>query len=100
MLSCQAFIFWVVDNFLKKQVRKTTSVHAAITNNDTALKYFKAMDKVKYYHKVGPEDGSESDVLLSNDEGMSDSQYRAAGTSSAKLTHSADDFSLLVPTAT
>lgn len=91
----QAFIFWVVDNFLKKQVRKTTTVHhTAITSNDTALKYFKAMDKVKYYKQVRREDvGSESDVLLSCDEDTesqySQSEITVATTVTGTNTHNA-----------
>ncbi|ELU04766.1 hypothetical protein CAPTEDRAFT_166869 [Capitella teleta] len=65
-----AFIFWVVDNFLKKQVRrKTMNVQSVSTNNDSGLKYFKSMDKVKYYQKVGgAEEGSDTDVLISADD--------------------------------
>jgi len=62
-----AFIFWVVDNFLKKQTYNT--VHrASINSNDTAMKYFKAVDNVKYYNNTEKADESESDVLLGNDE--------------------------------
>ena len=41
-----------------------------IDSNESAVKYFKAMDKVKYYKKVGDKDhhGSESDILLSTED--------------------------------
>ena len=57
-----------MDNFLKKQIRES-SPSRLINSNESAVKYFKAMDKVKYYSKVNSKDhGSETDVLLSGDD--------------------------------
>ncbi len=55
-----------MDNFLKKKKWKT--VHSTISNNETAVKYFKAVGKVKYYNPTDQGNDSESDTLLSYDE--------------------------------
>ncbi len=70
----QAFIFWVVDNFLKKKKWKTA--HTSVNSNESAVKYFKAIGKVKYYNPAGQGDDSESDTLLSFDD-ESDHKFAA-----------------------
>ena len=69
----QAFIFWVVDNFLKRKVFKTAPTNVALVSDasvgsDSNVKYHKASDKVSYYNKVADHTDSESDGLLSLDE--------------------------------
>ena len=96
-LFAQAFIFWVVDNFLKKKKWKT--VHTSINSNDSAMKYFKAVQKVKYYENTEHADESdESDILLSYDEESTmDSKFHCMeGNGSARSVQ----YSLLTPNLT
>ena len=84
----QAFIFWVVDNFLKRKVFKTTLTNVALVTDpsggsDSSMKYHKASDKVSYYNELATEHtDSESDGLLSLDEvdTVADRSTRARGT--------------------
>lgn len=62
-----------MDNFLKRKQWKTS--HAAINSNESAIRYFRAVDKVKYYDHTDHADESESDNLLSLDE-EPDTRYR------------------------
>ena len=66
----QAFIFWVVDNFLKKKAFKITPQQTTSNGggNENGMKYFTAVETVKYYERTEHADESESDVLLSLDE--------------------------------
>ena len=56
----------MVDNFLKK--KKWKAVHSPINSNESAVKYFSAVEKIKYYENTQCADESESDVLLSYDD--------------------------------
>lgn len=59
------FIFWVVDNFLKKKGRFATGK----PTSDSAVKFEKTNEKAKYYkNALMIADDSDSDVLLSFDE--------------------------------
>ena len=61
----QAFIFWVVDNFLKEK----HDGNILIDDNDKARRYLKAARKGKYYTQVKVlEPGSDSEQLLSLEE--------------------------------
>ncbi|XP_064605241.1 store-operated calcium entry regulator STIMATE-like [Liolophura sinensis] len=70
-LVVNAFIFWVVDNFLKRKIRKSVLVD---TNSDpeATMKFFKSSDRVKYYHKLAKTD--DAHCLLANDDD-SDGRY-------------------------
>ena len=64
-------MFWVVDNFLKRKIKKSLgSSNGADSSSGSSVKYVKATNKVKYYSRTENVDGSESDVLLSLDEDM------------------------------
>ena len=83
----QAFIFWVVDNFLKRKVFKTSPTNVALVTDasggsDSSIKYHKASDKVSYYKNVADNTDSESDGLLSLDDvdTMADRSTRAGTT--------------------
>ena len=56
-----------MDNFLKRK-KWGKPAHSSISNNESAMKYFKAVQKVKYYNNPENADDSESDVLLSLDD--------------------------------
>lgn len=64
----QALIFWVVDNFLKKKAFKKPTVAAPVENGNSGVKFFKMVDKARYFNANATNDDSESDVLLSLDE--------------------------------
>ena len=71
-LSFQAFIFWVVDNYLKKSIRHTTSRLRHInglspddTTNGTAGSVLYSAPGGRYYKRCPAED-EESDVLLAS----------------------------------
>lgn len=87
----QAFIFWVVDNFLKKKVMKI-SPQLPTPSNESAMKYFKAVETVKYYSKTEHADDSESDMLLSMDDEV-DIRYSQHGNQSNSTLSRADSIS-------
>ncbi|XP_041347484.1 store-operated calcium entry regulator STIMATE-like [Gigantopelta aegis] len=65
-LVINAFIFWVVDNFLKKSIQNSKTIY--VNDNDTSVKYYKTSERVKCYNRIEQADGFESDILLSADE--------------------------------
>ncbi|CAH1784250.1 unnamed protein product [Owenia fusiformis] len=77
-LIINAFMFWVVDNFLMRKSWKSQSMTTLVTADSSGVKYFKAVDKVKYYSKSEKADESESDILLSVDEDQ-DTRHRTNG---------------------
>ncbi len=81
----QAFIFWVVDNFLKKKIRKSSNQVNPINGNDSAMRYFKSSEKVRYYRKCDQTENSESDmdILLQTEEEPESATFDSASASSA-----------------
>ena len=77
----QALIFWVVDNFLKKKAFKKPKATVSTTENN-GVKYFRNLDKVKYFTGAKKPEDSESDILLSLDEDSEGggAKYRGAET--------------------
>lgn len=65
-LFVNAFIFWVVDNFLKRQIRQTKSL--SITSDDVSVKYFRHNDRLKYYNHIEKTQDFEADMLLMDDD--------------------------------
>lgn len=65
-LFVNAFIFWVVDNFLKRQIRQTKSL--SITSDDVSVKYFRHNDRLKYYNHIEKSQDFEADMLLMDEE--------------------------------
>lgn len=63
-LLVNAFIFWVVDNFLKMKKKGTKTIY--VTENDPSVKYHRRQDKAQSYDKI--ERSEESDLLASTDE--------------------------------
>lgn len=63
-LVVNAFIFWVVDNFLKRKKHGTKTIY--VTEHDPSVKYRKRLDKPHCYDKI--ERSEESDLLASTDE--------------------------------
>ena len=65
-----------MDNFLKKKAFKITPQQGSSSaggsghghHNDSAMKYFSAVETVKYYERTEHADESESDILLSMDD--------------------------------
>ena len=60
----QAFIFWVVDNFLKRKKQGTKTLY--VSEHDPSVKYRKRLNKAHCYDKI--ERSEESDLLASTDE--------------------------------
>ena len=71
----QAFIFWVVDNFLKRQIRQTKSL--SITSDDVSVKYFRHNDRLKYYNHIEKSQDFEADMLLMDDDEINTSSPTA-----------------------
>lgn len=60
-----------MDNFLKRKIQTNKSVF--VNERDTAMKYYKDSERVKYYKNVEAAGEFETDVLLLDDhEGDSD----------------------------
>ncbi|KAK2187781.1 hypothetical protein NP493_154g02000 [Ridgeia piscesae] len=60
-----AFIFWVVDNFLKRQIRTSTPLSHP-TDNCSSLRYIRADDTVSFYRR--PASDTDSDILMATDD--------------------------------
>ncbi|XP_014777945.1 store-operated calcium entry regulator STIMATE isoform X1 [Octopus bimaculoides] len=65
-LFVNALIFWVVDNFLKRQIRETKTL--SINSNDVSVKYFRNNDRLKYYNHLEKAEDFETNMLLMEDE--------------------------------
>lgn len=84
LILFQALIFWVVDNFLKKKVFKKPKSNLTPSENGNSsqgggVKFFKDLDRAKYFPTSMKNDDSESDVLLSLDEDIeSGARYRGS----------------------
>ena len=67
----------MVDNFLKKKAFKKPKANISTTEN--GVKYFRTLDKVKYFTGAKKAEDSESDILLSLDEEseMGSARFRA-----------------------
>ena len=75
----QAFIFWVVDNFLKRKVMRPTGQHQ-IDSDASAARYFSAIEMLKFYKRVTPAAAdSDSEMLLAREDESDGSQGRGAG---------------------
>ncbi|KAL5015399.1 hypothetical protein ScPMuIL_009669 [Solemya velum] len=78
-LIVNAFIFWVVDNFLKRKIKTNKSVF--VNERETAMKYYKDSERVKFYKNVETAGEFETDVLLLEDhEEDSDSKQQNSTT--------------------
>lgn len=71
----QAFIFWVVDNFLKRKIKGTKTIY--VTENDSSVTYHRRQEKAHSYNKI--ERSEESDLLASTDEEI-DIRHRSSST--------------------
>lgn len=60
----QAFIFWVVDNFLKQKRKGTKTIYV----NDIGAKFCKTTDEVRCYNRIPNPKTDESDLLISTDD--------------------------------
>ncbi|XP_046370457.1 store-operated calcium entry regulator STIMATE-like [Haliotis rufescens] len=65
-LVVNAFIFWIVDNFLKQSIQNTK--HVYVNSDETSVKYFKGSERVRCYNRIEKAEDFESDMLLSTDE--------------------------------
>ena len=82
VLLLQAFIFWVVDNFLKRKFKGTKTIY--VSENDPSVKYSKTRDEVRCYNRIERAEDMESDLLGSTDEEF-DIRHRAAADGTQKL---------------
>ncbi|XP_060064639.1 store-operated calcium entry regulator STIMATE-like [Ylistrum balloti] len=77
-LIVNAFIFWVVDNFLKREMKGTKKIY--LSDNDPSVKFYKTTEQVRCYNRIEKaEDFIESDLLVSTDE-EGDARQRVDGT--------------------
>ncbi|XP_021339628.1 store-operated calcium entry regulator STIMATE-like [Mizuhopecten yessoensis] len=77
-LIVNAFIFWVVDNFLKREMKGTKRIY--VSDNDPSVKFYKMTEQVRCYNRIEKaEDFIESDLLVSTDE-EGDARRRLDGT--------------------
>ncbi|KAK3102134.1 hypothetical protein FSP39_009072 [Pinctada imbricata] len=81
-LVVNAFIFWVVDNFLKGKFKGTKTIY--VSENDPSVKYSKTRDEVRYYNRIERAEDLESDLIGSTDEEF-DLRHRAAVEGTQKL---------------
>ncbi|ESO91322.1 hypothetical protein LOTGIDRAFT_182597 [Lottia gigantea] len=63
-LVINAFIFWVVDNFLKRSIQSAKTIY--VNSEESSVKFFKSSERVKCYNRI--EKTEESDVFMSADE--------------------------------
>jgi len=94
-----ALIFWVVDNFLKKSLHHKPS-HGPISNNESASKYFRAVQKVRYHKQTSGGAESESDALLSLDDEPNDAPANQMISVNGPLIDSIEEACLLNATVT
>nr|XP_022301715.1 store-operated calcium entry regulator STIMATE-like [Crassostrea virginica] len=74
-LVVNAFIFWVVDNFLKRKIKGTKTIY--VSDVDTSVKYSKNKEEARCYNRIEKsEDFFESDIMASTDD-EPDLRFRA-----------------------
>ena len=73
----QAFIFWVVDNFLKQRTRNTKTIY--VNDNDASVRYSRSEDTAKLYNRIEKVEEGDSDILMSNDDD-GDTRHRRTDT--------------------
>ena len=75
LILFQAFIFWVVDNFLKRKIKGTKTIY--VSDVDTSVKYSKNKEEARCYNRIEKsEDFFESDIMASTDD-EPDLRFRA-----------------------
>ncbi|KAL3852189.1 hypothetical protein ACJMK2_015863 [Sinanodonta woodiana] len=66
-LVVNAFIFWVVDNFLKRKNKTTKTLY--VNNDDhTAVKYYRSSGGAMQYNKIDKGEDGDSDIIISTDD--------------------------------
>lgn len=65
-ISFQAFIFWVVDNFLKHRTKNTKTIY--VNDHDQSVHYNRSEDTAKLYNRIERMEDGDSDILMSTDE--------------------------------
>ena len=68
----QAFIFWVVDNFLKRRTKNTKTIY--VSENDHSVKYSRNEDTARLYSRIERADDGDSDIILTDEDG--DTRHR------------------------
>lgn len=62
----QAFIFWVVDNFLKRHTKHTKTVY--VNGDDHSVRYSRTADTARLYNRIERIDDGDSDIILTDDD--------------------------------
>lgn len=65
-LVVNAFIFWVVDNFLKQRPKNTKTIY--VNDSDQSVRYNRSEDTAKLYNRIEKVDDGDSDILMSADD--------------------------------
>lgn len=65
-LVVNAFIFWVVDNFLKQRPKNTKTIY--VNDSDQSVRYNRSEDTAKLYNRIEKVEDGDSDILMSTDD--------------------------------
>ncbi|WAR25446.1 STIMA-like protein [Mya arenaria] len=76
-LVVNAFIFWVVDNFLKRNTKNTKTIY--VNGDDHSVRYNRAENSARLYNRIERMEDGDSDIILT-DEDADLRQRRGDGT--------------------
>lgn len=63
----QAFIFWVVDNFLKRRTKDTKTIY--VSDSDHSVRYSRGEDTARLYNRIERSEDGDSDIILTDEDG-------------------------------
>lgn len=62
----QAFIFWVVDNFLKRRTKNTKTIY--VNGDDSSVRYNRTADTARLYNRIERLEDGDSDIILTDED--------------------------------
>lgn len=65
-LFFQAFIFWVVDNFLKRRTKDTKTIY--VNGDDNSVRYNRTADTARLYNRIERLEDGDSDIILTDED--------------------------------
>ncbi|XP_045164353.1 store-operated calcium entry regulator STIMATE-like [Mercenaria mercenaria] len=66
-LVVNAFIFWVVDNFLKRRTKDTKTIY--VSDSDHSVRYSRGEDTARLYNRIDRTEDGDSDIILTDEDG-------------------------------
>ncbi|XP_052284273.1 store-operated calcium entry regulator STIMATE-like isoform X3 [Dreissena polymorpha] len=65
-LVINAFIFWVVDNFLKRNTKNTKTIY--VSDDDHSVRYNRSESTARLYNRIERVEDGDSDIILTDDD--------------------------------